>query len=136
LFLMTTSPGLRRPAGRYDAPRSLSPAARVGAGLLLVAALLGFAFVGYRHYAHGRAPFTNTGYAVQSDSSVLVRFTVVVEAHETVRCLLQARDADNVEVGSAVVRVTSGSSRAVAREDTVSTKRRAVAAEVLSCRPA
>ena len=133
---MTSSPGLRRPPGRYDEARPLPTWARVGGAVLLVGALLGFSFVGYRHYVHGRAPFTNLGYSVASDAEVRVRFSVVVEAHQEVRCLLQARDLDNAEVGSAVVHVRSETSRTVTREDTVPTKRRAVAGEVLSCRPA
>jgi hypothetical protein len=109
---------------------------RAGGAVLLVAALLAFSFVGYRHYVHGRAPFSNLGYEVQSDSSVLVRFSVVVEARKTVTCLLQARDRDNHEVGSTVVTVRSETSRTVTRAQAVPTVKRAVAGEVLSCRPA
>ena len=133
---MTTSPGLRRPPGRYDEPRPLPSWARVGGGVLLVGALLAFSFVGYRHWAGGRAPFTNDGFAVGSDSAVTVRFSVVVEAHQQVQCLLQARDRDNREVGSTVVTVSSGTSRTVHRSVAVTTIRRAVTGEVLSCRPA
>jgi len=132
---MTSPSGLRRPPGRYDEPRSLPLWARVGGGALLVVALLAFSFVGYRHYAGSRAPFTNDGFAVGSDSVVTVRYSVVVEAHRAVQCVLQARDRDNAEVGSSVVRITSDTSRTVHRSDRMATKRRAVAAEVLSCRP-
>ena len=132
---MTSPSGLRRPPGRYDEQRPLPAWARVGGGVLLVGVLLAFSFVGYRHYAGSRAPFTNNGSEVRSDTEVVVRFSVVVEAHSSARCVLQARDRDNTEVGSSVVTVRSDTSRTVDRSETVTTTRRAVAAEVLSCRP-
>ena len=132
---MTTSPGLRRPPGRYDEPRALPPWARVGGAVLLLAALVALSFVGYRHYATGRAQFANLGAQVVSDTSVTVRFSVVVEGQRSVQCVLQARDRDNREVGSRVVTVRSEQTRTVTREETLTTTRRAVAAEVLSCRP-
>ena len=133
---MTSPSALRRPPGRYDDPRPLPTWARVGGAALVVVALVAFSFVGYRHWANGRAPFTNDGFSVDSDTAVTVRFSVVVEAHHTVRCGLQARDRDNTEVGSKVVTLTSGTSRTLHRSERFATAHRAVAAEVLSCRPA
>ena len=132
---MTTPPALRRPPGRYDEPRKLSRPVLLSGTALLVAALVGFAYVGWRHYAASRTPFTNLGYAV-SDSAVVVRFQVVKDAGKTVTCLLQARDRDNAEVGSLVTTIGPDGSGTLKREVSVPTTRRAVAAEVLSCRPA
>jgi hypothetical protein len=132
---MTTPPALRRPPGRYDEPRQLPRPVLLGGVALLVAALVGFAFVGWRHYATSRTPFTNLGYTA-TDSAVVVRFQVVKDAGKTVQCLLQARDRDNAEVGSLVTTIGPDGSGTLTRAVTVPTSRRAVAGEVLSCRPA
>jgi hypothetical protein len=105
-----------------------------GAGLL-VAALVGLAFLGWRHYDRSRTPFSNLGYTV-GDSAVVVRFSVVKDAGKTVQCLVQARDRDNAEVGSLVSTIGPDGSGTLKREVSVPTTRRAVAGEVLSCRPA
>ena len=102
---MTTPSGLRRPPGRYDEPRTLPRPVLLGGAALLVAVLTVFSVVAYRHYAQGRTPFRNVDYEVQSDTRVLVRFEVVKDAGKTVRCLLQARDRNNAEVGSLVATV-------------------------------
>ncbi|MFN2538211.1 MAG: DUF4307 domain-containing protein [Mycobacteriales bacterium] len=133
---MTTPSGLRRPPGRYDEPRLMSRPALAAGATLLVVALTAFSVVAYRHYAQGRAPFRNLDYTVQSDEGVLVRFEVVKDAGTTVRCLLQARDRDNLEVGSLVATVGPEGSGTVTRAYLVRTSHRAVAGEVLSCRPA
>jgi hypothetical protein len=133
---MTTPTGLRRPPGRYDERRPLPRPVIVGGALVLVLALAGFSFVAYRHYSAGRTPFTNLDYKVQSDHAVLVRFQVVKDAGKTVQCVLQARDRDNTEVGSLVTTIGPSESGTVTRALLVTTRRRAVAGEVLSCRPA
>jgi hypothetical protein len=132
---MTTSPGLRRPPGRYDEPRPLSRPVLLGGAALLVAALVGLALVGWRHYATSRTPYTNLGYTL-SERAVVVRFSVVKDAGKTVQCLLQARDRDNAEVGSLVTTIGPDGSGTLERAVSVPTTRQAVAGEVLSCRPA
>jgi hypothetical protein len=104
--------------------------------LLLVLLLAGFSFVAYRHFAHGRTPFTNLDYTVESDHGIVIRFQVVKDAGKTVQCVLQARDRDNTEVGSLVTTIGPSESGAVTRSVLIRTTRRAVAGEVLSCRPA
>ena len=103
---------------------------------LLVTVLTAFSVLAYRHYSHGRTPFRNVDYQVQSDTRVLVRFEVVKDAGKRVQCLLQARDRNNVEVGSLVATVGPEGSGTVTNAYLVSTRHRAVAGEVLSCRPA
>ena len=133
---MTTSAGLRRPPGRYDERRPLPRPVIIGGALVLVLALAGFSFAAYRHYSAGRTPFTNLDYTVESDQVVLVRFQVVVHAGRTVQCVLQARDRENTEVGSLVTTIGPGESGTVTKALRLTTKHRAVAGEVLSCRPA
>jgi hypothetical protein len=132
---MTTHTGLRRPPGRYDEPRPLPRPVLVGGAVLLVAALVGFAFFAYQHYAKARTQFSNLGYQV-TETGVSVRFQVVKDAGKKVQCVLQARDGNNVEVGSLVVTIGPEGSGAVTKASFVPTTRRAVAGEVLSCRPA
>jgi hypothetical protein len=103
--------------------------------MLLVLVLAAFSFVAYRHYSAGRTPFSNLDYTVESDHGIVVRFQVVKDAGESVQCVLQARDRDNAEVGSLVTTIGPGERGTVTRALLVTTKRRAVAGEVLSCRP-
>jgi hypothetical protein len=131
---MSTPTGLRRPPGRYDEPRPLTRPVLLGGAALLVAALMGFAFVAYQHYASTRVEFSDLGYQV-SDTGVAVRFQVVKGAGKKVECVLQARDRNNVEVGSLVVTIGPEGSGAVTKSSFVPTSRPAVAGEVLSCRP-
>jgi hypothetical protein len=133
---MNATTGLRRPPGRYDEPRTLPRPLLVGGAVVLLTALLGFSYVAYRHYASTRAAFTNLDYRVASDSSVLIRFRIALDKGETAQCVLQARDRDNVEVGSVLVTLTGKGSSPFTVERTLPTKHRAVAGEVLSCRRA
>ena len=108
----------------------------VGGALLLVVLLAGFSVVAYRHYAQERTPFTNLDYTVGSDHEIVVRFQVVKDAGKTVQCVLQARDRDNAEVGSFLATIGPGESGTVTKAVHLTTTRRAVAGEVLTCRPA
>ncbi len=102
---------------------------------MLLTALVAFSFLAFQHYASTRAQFTNLDYQVESDRSVLIRFTVTLEPGQAADCLLQARDRNNAEVGSKTLHVVAnGDVSPFTVEEHLETTRRAVAGEVLSCR--
>jgi hypothetical protein len=106
----------------------------LGGAAALVAALVGFSFLAYRHYSSERTSFTNLGYQVVSDRQVVVRFQVALGAGTKAQCLVQARDRDSLEVGSQLVTVVGRTGGAVTVAHPLSTSRRAVSGVVLSCR--
>ncbi|MCU1600563.1 MAG: hypothetical protein JWO22_1272 [Frankiales bacterium] len=131
---MTTTTGPRRPPGRYDEPRSLPRPVLIGGAVVLLTALVAFSFVAFQHYSGSRARFSNLDYTVESETSVLIRFQISLGAGDRAQCLLQARDRDNAEVGSRTVTVAGEDTSMFTVEEHVTTTRRAVAGEVLSCR--
>jgi hypothetical protein len=134
---MTTSDHpLKRPAGRYDETKPLTPTRLAALGALLVAVLVAFSALAYQQYASKRIPFANTGYQVVDDHSVRVDFSVSKERGSSVQCRLQARDRLNTEVGTVVVRLGPDLAGTVDQSATITTSARAAAGVVLSCRPA
>ena len=129
---MTTP--IRRPEGRYDERRPLSRrttavlAAAAGAVLLLLVV------VAFQRFGPSSVHGQLLGYRVVDDRSVVVRFEVRTDPGTTATCLLRALGRDMSEVGSAEVRVGPLDESRVVRSETLETSRRAVAAELVTCR--
>jgi hypothetical protein len=109
---------------------------RIGGAVLLVALLTLGAYVGYDRYSSTRTSFANLDYRVVSDTEVSVRFQVRMSPGDRVRCVLRARDRDNVSVGTRELLLGPDLSGTVTRSEVVTTTGRAVVGEVLTCRPA
>jgi hypothetical protein len=126
-------PQPRRPEGRYDEPRTLPRPVLVTGAILLVALLVGLAYLAFDRYSHGRVRFATLGYAVLSDTAVEVRFEVHKGLQETVRCAVQARDRDGAVVARDVVTIGPADLEGVLTVHQLTTTRRAATGEVTSC---
>ena len=127
-----TSP--RRPAGRYDEPAPLSRPVLYGGAVALVLALTAATWFGYQRYSNGRVSYATLFSTVVSDTETTVRFQLRKSSGTTVRCLLNAVDADRAEVGTATVDVGPDRSGLITTTETITTTRRGAGGQVLSCR--
>jgi len=122
------------PPGRYGRRRAPKRARRwlpvIGLALLVVGTL----WLAQRLYGQYGDPYQPhvTGVEQLTDSSVTVVFTVSKPDARPVTCRIQAKDAAGAEVGYAQVPVASAGTV----RTTLPTSRRAVAVDVLGCRPA
>jgi hypothetical protein len=78
---------------------------------------------------------TLLGYEVTSDRAVEVRFEVWRKPGVTAQCVVRARNAEGVEVGSRLIIIPAGERRVV-RTEVLETRSRAVSGELRDCREA
>jgi hypothetical protein len=81
----------------------------------------------------GRVTWTDTGYEVVDDRTVVVQFEVHRPQGQAVTCLVRALDQGFGVVGSVDVEVPASAERTVHRSVTVRTTTRAVTGAVRSC---
>jgi hypothetical protein len=131
---MTTTPStLRRPPGRYDEPRALPRPVLVGGAVVLLLLLLGGSYLAFDRFSGSGVRFGLLGYRVLDDHTVDVSFEVHRGSGTTVVCLVNARDRDNAEVGSAQVTLAPSSTDPVQKVQRLTTTRRAATAGVVRC---
>jgi hypothetical protein len=122
------------PPGRYDPPRRRNRvlAGAVG-GVLGVAALLA-AYSAYSRHQAGRLDAELLSYDVRSDAVVRIAFSVVTRGHPA-ECKVRARDRTGVEAGAQILRVEPEARRSQVVTVDLPTRARAVAGELVGCRP-
>lgn len=86
---------------------------------------------------HANPPVRGTllGYEVTSDRAVAVRFEVWRKQGVTAQCVVRARNAEGVEVGSRVITIPAGEHR-VQETVVLETRSRAITGELKDCREA
>ena len=124
----------RRPEGRYDEPPSLPRWALVTGAVLALLVGVGATYAAYDKFSGGRAQYGTRGYEVVDDRTVRVTFEVGKDVRDTLRCVVNARDARQVVVGERTVDVGPSDRSAVITTTTVTTSSRAATAEVVRCR--
>lgn len=121
------------PAGRYGAPASRRTkivfAVMLGVGWAIALGLLLWIAL---HYSNPSVRGTLLGYEVTSDRSVEVRFEVWRKPGVTAQCVVRARNAEGVEVGSRVITIPPGE-RQVVLTEVLETRARAISGEFLRC---
>ncbi len=102
---------------------------------LVSAAALAALFWIALYHANPAVRGTLLGYEVTSDRAVEVRFEVWRKQGVTAQCVVRARNAEGVEVGSRVITIPAGEHRV---EETVvlETRSRAITGELKDCREA
>jgi len=101
---------------------------------IVVAALIGLLWIGL-YQANPAVRGTLLGYEVTSDRAVEVRFEVWRRPGVTAQCVVRARNAEGVEVGSRLIIIPAGERRVV-RTEVLETRSRAVSGELKDCRQA
>ncbi len=121
------------PAARYGPPASRRTkivfAAVLGAGWAIALGLLLWIAL---HHSNPSVRGTLLGYEVTSDRSVEVRFEVWRKPDVTAQCVVRARNAEGVEVGSRVIKIPPGE-RQVVLTEVLETRARAISGELLRC---
>lgn len=128
------SPALTRKVHRMPLPR---PAPGTGKWWVIgvVGCALGVALVTWLALVNtvDRVTWTDTGYEVVDDRTVVVQFEVHRPQGQAVTCLVRALDQGFGVVGSVDVAVPASSERTVHQKVTVRTTTRAVTGAVRSC---
>ncbi len=124
------------PAATYPAPQSQSSRRRwfYVLSVLVVAAGLTIAYLGYRQFGDPTVSGQATGYQITGPSSIDVQFTVTRQDPGTaVACVVRARAKDGSEVGRREILVAAGESTQVGAATRVITSGRPVIGEVFGC---
>ena len=128
---MTTAPAL--PPGRYGRP-TVPWRRRALLALGLVAAAVALAWLAWASLAAaGRTTADTQGYEVVDDATVLVTFSVVKGADESVECTVEALSAGSAQVGLVVVEVGPDDGATSVHTVTLRTQERAVTGRVREC---
>ncbi|GAC70456.1 DUF4307 domain-containing protein [Gordonia soli] len=130
-----TSP---RSGPRATYPEEQSPHTRrrwyIGLSVLVVAAGLGLAVLGYQKFADPPVSGQVTGYQILSPSRVAVQFTVTrSDPGQSVACVVRGRSADGGETGRREILIPPASESQVGVRTEVTTSRAPVIGEVFGC---
>jgi Domain of unknown function (DUF4307) len=123
-------------AARYGSP--MSRGTKIGlVSVVAVAVALALSALVWIALQHANPPVRGTllGYEVTSDRSVEVRFEVWRKPGVTAQCVVRARNAEGVEVGSRVIIIPAGE-RQVVLTEVLETRARAVSGELQRCQEA
>ncbi|MFW0791135.1 DUF4307 domain-containing protein [Gordonia sp. CPCC 205333] len=124
------------PRATYPVERSRSSRKRwfYVLSVVVVAAGLTIAYIGYRQFGDPKVSGQATGYQITSSNSIEVQFTVTRQDPGTaVACVVRARAKDGGEVGRREVLVPAGESTQVGAGSQVLTSRPPVIGEVFGC---
>lgn len=125
-----------RTAADYGSPMSRpTKIALLSLLVIVVTFTLGWLLWVAIYHANPAVRGTLLGYQVTSDRSVEVRFEVWREPGVTAQCVVRARNAEGVEVGSRVIIIPPGERRVVLTQ-VLETRARAISGELQSCRKA
>ena len=102
--------------------------------IVAAAALTGLVWIAL-YQANPPVRGTLLGYEVTSDRAVEVRFEVWRRPGVTAQCVVRARNAEGVEVGSRLITIPAGERRVI-RTEVLETRSRAVSGELKDCRRA
>ena len=102
--------------------------------IIAAAALTGLLWIAL-YQANPPVRGTLLGYEVTSDRAVEVRFEVWRRPGVTAQCVVRARNAEGVEVGSRLIIIPAGERRVI-RTEVLETRSRAVSGELKDCRQA
>jgi Domain of unknown function (DUF4307) len=102
--------------------------------IIAAAALTGLLWIAL-YQANPPVRGTLLGYEVTSDRAVEVRFEVWRRPGVTAHCVVRARNAEGVEVGSRLIIIPAGERRVI-RTEVLETRSRAVSGELKDCRQA
>ena len=125
-----------RPAERYGdeaPPRRRLVLVAVG---VLVAVFLAWVVWAGLHLAQREVRWSDVGYDVVDDTTVVVTFTVVKDPASSAVCTIEALNGRHAQVGLATVEIGPAEERGVVRTATVRTAERAVTGVVDRCSPA
>lgn len=124
------------PRATYPVERSASSRKRwfYALSVVVVAAGLTIAYLGYRQFGDPEVSGQATGYQITSSSTIDVQFTVTrQDPGAAVACVVRARAKDGSEVGRREVLVPAGESTQVGAGSKVVTSRPPVIGEVFGC---
>ncbi|NMO02358.1 DUF4307 domain-containing protein [Gordonia sp. TBRC 11910] len=124
------------PRATYPVERSQSSRRRwfYLLSVVVVAAGLTIAYVGYRQFGDPEVSGQASGYKITSSSTIDVQFTVTRQDPGTaVACVVRARAKDGGEVGRREVLIPAGQSTQVGAGSRVVTSRPPVIGEVFGC---
>lgn len=102
--------------------------------IIAAAALTGLLWIAL-YQANPPVRGTLLGYEVTSDRAVEVRFELWRRPGITAQCVVRARNAEGVEVGSRLIIIPAGERRVI-RTEVLETRSRAVSGELKDCRQA
>jgi Domain of unknown function (DUF4307) len=102
--------------------------------IIAAAALTGLLWIAL-YQANPPVRGTLLGYEVTSNRAVEVRFEVWRRPGVTAQCVVRARNAEGVEVGSRLIIIPAGERRVI-RTEVLETRSRAVSGELKDCRQA
>lgn len=102
--------------------------------LVAAAALTGLLWIAL-YQANPAVRSTLLGYEVTSDRAVKVRFEVWRRPGVVAQCVVRARNAEGVEVGSRLIIIPAGERRVI-RTEVLETRSRAISGELKDCRQA
>lgn len=124
------------PRATYPTDRSPRSKRRwfYGLALLVVAAGVGIAYLGFRQFGDPEVSGQATGYELLSSDRVAVQYTVNrSNPDDAVVCIVRARAKDGSEVGRREVVVPAGGDLQVGARVELTTSRPAVIGEVFGC---
>ncbi|MEE4022324.1 DUF4307 domain-containing protein [Gordonia sp. PKS22-38] len=131
----------RRPA--RSGPRASYPAAQsassrrawfVGLTVLVIAAGVGIAILGYSRFAAPDVSGEATAYDIVDNSTVAVQFTVTrADPGSPVACVVRGRSVDGDETGRREILIPGGTESQVGMRTEVTTSKPPVIGEVFGC---
>ncbi|TQM30623.1 DUF4307 domain-containing protein [Nocardia bhagyanarayanae] len=124
-----------RHADRYGTkPRTPRRRLALISGVVVVAAGLGVAFLGFQKFGPKEIEAEQLGYTIVDDSTITVRLKVTrAEPGEPVVCFVRAMDRDTAEVGRREVLIPPSPSGTVEVTTTVRSSARPAAGDVYGC---
>ncbi|MXP22984.1 DUF4307 domain-containing protein [Gordonia sp. HNM0687] len=129
--------------GPRSGPRATYPAAQsarsrrnwfIALSVLVVAAGIGLAVLGYSRFASPDVSGEATGYDIVDQSTVVVQFTVTrADPGRPVACVVRGRSIDGDETGRREILIPAGSQTQVGIRTEVATSKPPVIGEVFGC---
>ncbi|MBT0566714.1 DUF4307 domain-containing protein [Williamsia sp. CHRR-6] len=124
------------PPGRYPAEQSADSRRRwvIALSVVVVAAGVGIAWLGYDRFADPPVSGEATGYEILDDSTIDIQFTVTRrDPSNPVACVLRARSKDGSETGRREILIPPSNSTQVGVRSQVRTSQPPAIAEVFGC---